>query len=72
MKTFKTNTRYNLSKNQNEVNCEGFFNSDFFTLIELKKRQDAVYNLYLEDNRYSNEYSCLYEALEHMRIALIK
>lgn len=72
MKVFKTNTRYNVSKNQNEVNCEGFFNSDFFTLIELIKRQDEVYGLYLLNNGNSNECGVLYEALEHMRVSLIK
>lgn len=71
MKAFKTNTRYNVSKNQNEVNCEEFFNSDFFTLIELLKRQDEVYALYSKRDENANEYGVLYEALEHMRVALI-
>lgn len=71
MKEFKTNTRYNVSKNQNEVNCEGFFNSSFFTLIELLKRQDEVYSMYSRCNENQNECGVLYEALEHMRVALI-
>ena len=72
MKTFKTSTRYNVSKNQNEVNCEGFFNGDFFTLIELLKRQDEVYELYSKHDENSNECGVIYEALEYMRVALIK
>ena len=71
MKNFKTNVRYNVSKNQNEVNCEGFFKGDFFTLIELLKRQEEVYSLYSQHNEYSNQCGVMYEALEHMRVALI-
>lgn len=71
MKQFKTNIRYNVGKNQNEVNCIGFFNNDFFTLIELLKRQEEVYNLYNKHVENSNEYAVLYEALEHMKVELI-
>lgn len=72
MKTYKTSTRFNESKNLNEVNCIGFFNNSFFSLIELIRRQDEVYALYLNaSGETRNECAELYEVLEHMRVALI-
>lgn len=72
IKTFATTKRFNVNKNQNEVKCDGFFNGDFFTLIEVIKRQEEVYNLYLQNDKYKNECGVMYEALEHMRVSLIK
>lgn len=74
METFKTNLRYNLIKNVNEVNCIGFFNNSFFTLTELIERQEEVYKTYLQnkhDTDKANKCAVIYEALEHMRVTLI-
>ena len=74
METFKTNVRYNLSKNVNEVNCVGFFKNSFFTMTELIERQKEVYNAYLQNKHNTdkaNECTLIYEALEHMRVKLL-
>ena len=74
MKTFKTNLRYNLSKNVKEVNCIGFFNNSFFSLTELIERQKEVYKTYLQNKHNTdkaNECAVIYDALEHMRVKLI-
>lgn len=72
MKKFKTNTRFNTSKNQNEVNCIGFFNNDYFTLSELMVRQNEVYSMIEKDKDNKEEYSELYNTLEFMRVELLK
>ncbi len=71
MKKFKTNLRFNTDKNLNEVNCEGYFNNSFFSLVDLLDRQDEVWKGYKYAIENKNEYAILYEVLEHMRVALV-
>lgn len=71
MKTFKTNLRFNTEKNLNQVNCEGYFNNDFFSLVDLLERQDDVWKSYKDAYEDKNKYAVLYEVLEHMRVALV-
>lgn len=74
---FKCNTRFNLSSNVTEVNCIGFFGSDFFSMAELKVRQDLIFDMYKRASESHNSdditlYSSLYEATEVMRITILE
>jgi hypothetical protein len=68
--------RYNKSKDENEVSCTGYFNSDFFTIDELIYRQKNIYNLIDENQKIKseirNDLAELYDITEKMRVELLK
>ncbi|MGE0931681.1 hypothetical protein [Peijinzhouia sedimentorum] len=71
-KPLNTAIRYNELKKQNEVNCIGYFNCEFFTALELKRRQDDIYKVWKElDGIEAKKMTDLYDVTEFMRVQLL-
>lgn len=66
------NTR--IVNNQIQVNCLGYFQSDWFNLDSLLKRQKEIYNLISNkkiNNENIDELSILYDVTENMRVKML-